>query len=53
MAPVWDPHLVKDITKLENVKFAMKMCPKQWGMGYQDLLELSQVPTLQNRRLYI
>ena len=43
---------MKDITKLEKVqKFAMKMCPKQWGMGYQDLLELSQVPALQNRRL--
>ena len=24
-APVWDPHLVKDITRLDNVqKFAMK-----------------------------
>ena len=45
---------MKDITKLEKVqKFAMKMCPKQWGMGYQDLLELSQVPALQNRRLYL
>ena len=45
---------MKDITKLENVqKFAMKMCPKQWGMDYQDLLELSQVPALQNRRLYL
>ena len=53
-APVWDPHLVKDITKLENVqKFAMKMCSKQWDMGYQDLLELSQLPALQNRRLYL
>ena len=53
-APIWDPHLVKDIIKLENVqKFAMKMCSKQWDMGYQDLLELSQLPTLQNRRLYL
>ena len=35
-APVWDPHLVKDITKLENVQtFA------------------SQLPALQNRRLYL
>ena len=53
-APIWDPHLVMDIIKLENVqKFAMKMCSKQWDMGYQDLLELSQLPTLQNRRLYL
>ena len=31
----------------------MKMCSKQWDLGYQDLLELSQLPTLQNRRLYL
>ena len=53
-APVWDPHLAKDITKLENVqRFAVKMCSKQWDLGYQDLLELSQLPTLQNLRLYL
>ena len=53
-APIWDPHLVKDVKKLETVqKFTMKMCSKQWDLGYQDLLELSQLPTLQNRRLYL
>ena len=53
-APLWDPHLIKDITKLENVqKFAMKMCSKQWDLGYQDLIELPQLPTVQNRRLYL
>ena len=53
-APIWGPHLIKDITKLENVqKFAMKMCSKQWDLGYQDLIELSQLPTLQNHRLYL
>ena len=47
-------HLVKDVKKLENVqKFAMKMCLKQWDLGYQELLELSQLPSLQNRRLYL
>ena len=51
---IWDPHLVKDIEKLENVqKFAIKMCSKQWDLGYQNLLELSQLPSLQNRRLYL
>ena len=53
-APVWDPHLIKDITKLENVqKFALKMCSKQWDLGYQDLIELSQLPTFRNHRLYL
>ena len=53
-APVWDPHLTKDTNKLESVqKFALKMCLKQWDLGYQDLLDLSQLPTLENRRLYL
>ena len=40
-APVWDPHLVKNITKVENVqKFALKMCLKNWDSNYQDLLDL-------------
>ena len=29
------------------------MCLKQWDLGYQDLLDLSQFPTLKNRRLYL
>ena len=29
------------------------MCLKQWDLGYQDLLDLSQLPTLENRRLYL
>ena len=36
-------------------KFAMKMCSKRWDLRYLDLyvLELSQLPTLQNHRLYL
>ena len=53
-AQVWNPSLTKDITKLENVqKFALKMCTKSWDSGYQDLLDLTQMPTLENRRLYL
>ena len=44
-APIWDPHLIKDTNKLENVQnFAIKMCLKQWDLGYQDLLDLFSVP---------
>ena len=50
-APIWDPHLIKDTNKLK--KFAIKMCLKQWDLGYQDLLDVSQFPTLKNRRLYL
>ena len=53
-APVWDPHLRKDITNIERVqKFALKMCTKNWDSGYQDLLDLTHIPTLENRRLYL
>ena len=52
--PIWDPHFIKDSNKLESVqRFALKMCLKQWDLGYQDLLDLSQFPTLENRRLYL
>ncbi len=41
------------ITKLENTqKFALRICSKQWNLGYQELLELTNCPTLRNRRLY-
>ena len=34
-APIWDPYLIKDVTKLEIVQtFAMKICLKQWDLGY-------------------
>ncbi len=29
------------------------MCLKNWDSGYQELLDLSQLPTLENRRLYL
>ena len=52
-APVWDPHLLKDIKSVENVqKYGLKMCLKKWDLGYQELLHLAQIPTLENRRIY-
>ena len=53
-APVWDPHLLKDIESVENVqKYGLKMCLKRWDLGYQELLHLTQIPTLENRRVYL
>ena len=34
-------------------KIALKMCLKQWNLGYQDVFDISQFPTLKNRRLYL
>ena len=39
---------------LESVqKFGGKMCTKQWDTGYDQLLQLLDLPTLARRRLYL
>jgi len=36
---VWDPQLQKHIHRLKCVqKFALRMCAKQWDLGYAELL---------------
>ena len=50
-AQVWDPHLQKDIKSLESVqKCALKICLDQ---GYDGLLELFSLPSMENHRLYL
>jgi len=50
---VWDPNLQKDKRLLESVqKFALRICAKQWDLGYDELMMNFNVPSLQNRRLY-
>ena len=51
---VWDPHLAKEITLLENVqKFACKICCKSWLMDYDCMLAYLDIPSLQQRRLQL
>ena len=51
---VWDPHLKKDIERLEGVqKFGLKVSLKQWRCGYEDLLQLANLPTLASRRKHL
>jgi len=54
-APVWDPHLQKAIQLLEDTqKFACRMCNnKSWNAGYDELLEMSHLPSLSDHRLYL
>ena len=53
-APVWDPSTVQDIQHLESVqKFALRVSSKQWDLGYSELLDTCNLPTLENRRLYM
>ena len=52
-APVWDPYSAININKLENTqKLAFKNIFKKWNLGYQELLDLANCPTLYNRRQY-
>ena len=50
---VWTPYLQKDIAALENVQnFALRVCFKKWSLNYRDLLELSHLQSLQDRRSF-
>ena len=51
---VWNPHLSKDIKKLESVqKFALRMCLKRWDSSYDDLLDASKLTRLSTRRKFL
>ena len=57
-APVWDPHLQRDIQMLERTqKFAYRMCTKTWNAGYEELryctLHNMYNFSLSNRRLFL
>ena len=50
---VWDSHLHRDIQLIENVqKFGLRICSKQWDLGYDELLSNFSVPNLQSQALY-
>ena len=56
-AAVWDPYFTKDIKLLEKIqKFGLKVCMKDWSLGYDELLSKANVPSLAKRhsqaRLY-
>ena len=52
--PVWDPHLVKDKKTLEDVqKFGCRLAAHQWNSGYQELLDLFELQSLEQRRLHL
>ena len=52
-APVWSPYLQKDIAMLEKTQqFASRICTKNWDAGYQELLDMLDLPSLAQRRLH-
>ena len=49
---VWDPHLLKDKTLIENMqKFGLRICAKQWDLSYIKILSNFAVSMLQSRQL--
>ena len=49
---VWDPHLIRDKAKLEKVqKFACRIASGRRDSSYQELLDLFQLPNLEEHRL--
>ena len=49
---VWDSHLSKDKAALEKAKkFACKLAILKWGSSYEELLSLTDLKSLQDRRL--
>jgi hypothetical protein len=53
-AQLWDPYIQSDIDKLESVqKFALKLVTHQWDTNYDNLLELTDIPKLSERRSHL
>ena len=51
---VWDPYTHKNIKALEQVQaFACKLASRRWDAGYEELLELLSIPSLQERRIHL
>ena len=51
---VWSPYTQRDKDLLENVqKFALRMSFRQWNASYRELLNLCNISTLRERRLYL
>ena len=53
-AQVWHPYTAKDTHTLEKVQqFGLRICTRHWNSSYQDLLDIFQLPSLENRRLFL
>ena len=51
-SPVWNPSTRKQVKKIEDVeKFAMKVVTRRWDAGYQELLNMVNIPSIESRRL--
>ncbi len=52
-SPVWNPYMRKEVKAVEDVeKFSMRVITRRWDTGYQDLLCMVNIPSLESRRLH-
>ena len=48
---VWSPYLLKQKAAIEKVQhFALRVCLKDWSLGYDKALDLTRLPSLETRR---
>ena len=54
-AQVWSPRAMKYyVQALEGVqKFALRICSRNYTAGYEEMLDMFMLPSLEDRRLYI
>ena len=46
---VWSPYLLKEKAAIEKVQhFALRVCLKDWSLGYDKALDLTRLPSLGN-----
>ena len=51
-SPVWNPSIQKQVKMIEDVeKFAMRVVTRRWNAGYQELLNMVSIPSIESRRL--
>ena len=51
---VWDPYLQGDIDRLEVVqKFALKLISRRWDLAYEEMLSITNIPRLGERRTHL
>ena len=47
----WDPYTAKDCGLVESVqRFAGRVCLKSWDIGYPEILNCLNLPSLETRR---
>ena len=51
-SPVWNPSTRKQVNMIEDVeKFAMKVVTRRWTAGYQEVLNMVNIPSIESRML--